>query len=119
MKALVTGGGGFLGGVIVRMLHERGDLVRSFSRGRYAALEALGVEQVCGDLGERRAVVEAARECDIVFHVAAKAGIWGRYDDFFQANVTGTENVLEACRANGIGKLVYTSSPSVVFDGHD
>ncbi len=119
MKALVTGGGGFLGGVIVRMLRERGDLVRSFSRATYPALADLGVEQVRGDLGNRAAVMEAAHGCDRVFHVAAKAGIWGSYADFHLANVTGTENVLAACRANGIKKLIYTSSPSVVFDGSD
>lgn len=119
MRALVTGGGGFLGSAIVRMLHERGDQVRSFSRSVYPALAALGVEQVSGDLGDPAAVTSAAQGCDIIFHVAAKAGIWGSYDAFYQANVTGTANVLEACRANGIARLVYTSSPSVVFDGSD
>jgi len=119
MKALVTGGGGFLGGVIVRMLRERGDKVRSFSRGTYPVLVELGVEQVQGDLHDRNAVIQAAEGCDVIFHVAAKAGIWGSYEDFHRANVVGTENVLEACRAYGIRKLVYTSSPSVVFDGSD
>jgi len=119
MKALVTGGGGFLGGVIVRMLRERGDQVRSFSRGAHPALADMGVEQFQGDLADREAVFKAAEGCNIVYHVAAKAGIWGRYQDFYRANVIGTENVLEACRVNGIGKLVYTSSPSVVFDGLD
>jgi len=119
MKALVTGGGGFLGGVIVRMLRERGDQVRSFSRGVHPALADMGVQQYQGDLADREAVFMAAEGCDIVFHVAAKAGIWGSYQEFYRANVTGTENVLEACRVNGIGKLVYTSSPSVVFDGRD
>ncbi len=119
MKALVTGGGGFLGSVIVRMLRERGDEVCSFSRGDYPALAALGVRQIRGGLEEREAVVAAAKGCDIVFHVAAKAGIWGSYRDFYQANVVGTENVITACRTNGISRLVYTSSPSVVFDGSD
>jgi len=119
MRALVTGGGGFLGGVIVRMLRERGDEVRSFSRAAYPALAAQGVEQVQGDLSDRVAVIAAAKGCDICFHVAAKAGIWGAYDSFYRANVTGSANILEACRANGIGRLVYTSSPSVVFDGGD
>jgi nucleoside-diphosphate-sugar epimerase len=119
MMALVTGGGGFLGGVIVRMLRERGDQVRSFSRGKHPPLADMGVKQIQGDLDNREAVVRAADECDIIFHVAAKAGIWGSYDDFFRANVIGTENVLEACRVNGIGKLIYTSSPSVVFDGRN
>jgi nucleoside-diphosphate-sugar epimerase len=119
MKALVTGGGGFLGGVIVRMLRERGDEVRSFSRGSYPALDALGVEQFRGELADRDAVFAAVAGCDIVFHVAAKAGIWGSFRDFHAANVDGTQNVLMACRINDIPRLVYTSSPSVVFDGSD
>lgn len=119
MKVLVTGGGGFLGGAIVRMLRERGDQVRSFSRSAYPELDRLGVEQIRGDLGDRSAVTAAATGCGIIFHVAAKAGICGDYAEFYRANVTGTENVLEACRANGIERLVHTSSPSVVFDGTD
>jgi nucleoside-diphosphate-sugar epimerase len=119
MKTLVTGGGGFLGGVIVRMLRERGDQVVSISRSSYPALTALGVAQVQADLTDKAAVINVAEGCDSIFHVAAKAGIWGSYNDFYQANVTGTEHVLEACRVHGITKLVYTSSPSVVFDGSD
>jgi len=119
MKAFVTGGGGFLGGVIVRMLRERGDLVSSFSRSAYPELDRLGVEQVQGDLGDQTAVIAAAQGCDVVFPVDAKAGIWGSYDSYYRANVTGTANVLAACRSNGITRLVYTSSPSVVFDGGD
>lgn len=119
MKALVTGGGGFLGGVIVRMLRERGDEVRSFSRNRYPELDRLGVEQLTGDLCDRGAVITTAKGCDTVFHVAAKAGIWGAFDEYYAANMTGTENVLAACKANGIGRLVYTGSPSVVFNGTD
>jgi 2-alkyl-3-oxoalkanoate reductase len=119
MKALVTGGGGFLGSAIVRQLLERGDQVVSFSRGEYPELAALGVEQRRGDLCEARAVAEAASGCDTVFHVAAKAGIWGDYQEYYRANVLGTENVLAACRLHGISRLVYTGSPSVVFDGSD
>jgi nucleoside-diphosphate-sugar epimerase len=119
MKVLVTGGGGFLGGAIVRMLRERGDEVRSFSRSVYPALTALGVEQVSGMLENADAVATAVKGCDLVFHVAAKAGIWGSYHDFYQANVVGTKHVIAACLENGAGKLVYTSSPSVVFDGRD
>jgi len=61
----------------------------------------------------------AAQGCDIIFHVAAKAGIWGDYAEYYQANVTGTEAVIAACRANSIARLVATGSPSVVFDGSD
>lgn len=119
MKALVTGGGGFLGGAIVKMLRERGTQVRSYSRGEYPELARLGVEQRRGDLADREALLKAAEGCDIVFHVAAKAGVWGSYAEYHQANVTGTENVIAACQAHGIGRLVHTGSPSVVFDGRD
>jgi nucleoside-diphosphate-sugar epimerase len=64
-------------------------------------------------------MIKAADGCDIVYHVAAKAGIWGPYDEYYRTNVIGTKNVINACLANGIKKLVYTSSPSVVFDGTD
>jgi nucleoside-diphosphate-sugar epimerase len=119
MKALVTGGGGFLGGAIVRMLRERGDEVVSYSRSSYPALDALGAPQFRGDITDKQALTAAAQGCDIVFHVAAKAGIWGDYAEYHAANVTGTEAVLAACRANGINRLVATGSPSVVFDGSD
>jgi 2-alkyl-3-oxoalkanoate reductase len=119
MKALVTGGGGFLGGAIVRQLRARGDQVRTFSRSNHQALSLLGVEQFRGDLTDPTAVLDAARGCDVVFHVAAKAGIWGSYEDYYKANVAGTGNVIAACLAHQVGRLVYTSSPSVVFTGCD
>jgi 2-alkyl-3-oxoalkanoate reductase len=119
MKALVTGGGGFLGGAIVRQLLARGDDVRSFSRGDYPELRELGVEVCRGDLADAEAVAAAVLGCDIVFHTAAKAGIWGPYQDYYRANVIGTQNVIDACRHHGIERLVYTSSPSVVFNGRD
>jgi nucleoside-diphosphate-sugar epimerase len=119
MNALVTGGGGFLGGAIVARLVARGDAVRSLSRGDYPALRALGVEQVRGDLADPDAVARAVDGCAVVFHVAAKAGIWGPYAEYHRSNVEGTRNVIAACRARGVGRLVFTSSPSVVFDGRD
>lgn len=119
MKALVTGGGGFLGSAIVRKLRARGDEAVSFSRGHYPELAALGVEQRRGDLGDLDALTRAAAGCDVVFHVAAKAGISGSFEEYHRANVAGTHNVIAACRANAIGRLVYTGSPSVVFDGSD
>lgn len=119
MKALVTGGGGFLGGAIVDQLLARGDAVRTFARGDYPQLVAKGVEHVRGDLADAAAVIRACEGVDVVFHVAALAGAWGPYETFRRANVDGTRNVMAGCRANGVRRLVYTSSPSVVFPGGD
>jgi len=119
VKALVTGGGGFLGKAIVKLLLARGDEVRSFSRSAYPELSVLGVEHQNGEIDDAEAVRRAAEGCEIVFHVAAKAGVWGPFDEFYRANVLGTKNVIEACREHGISRLVHTSSPSVVFDGTD
>src|SRR4051812_22902382 len=119
MRALVTGGGGFLGSAIVRRLLAGGHAVRSLARGHYPALERLGVEQVQGDVADAAAVGRAVASCDVVFHVAAKAGVWGPYREYHQANVVGTETVIAECRKRGVGRLVFTSSPSVVGTGHD
>ncbi len=119
MRVLVTGGNGFLGQAIVRRLLARGDSVRSLQRSASPELDALSVECLRGDIADAGIVQQAAKDCQAVFHVAAKAGVWGRYDDYHRANVIGTQNVIAACHSNGIRKLVYTSSPSVVFNGHD
>jgi nucleoside-diphosphate-sugar epimerase len=119
MKALVTGGGGFLGRAIIEQLVARGDHVRSLSRGNYPELNALGVEAIQGDIRDAEAVASACRDIDVVFHTAAIAGIWGPWREFYETNVLGTQHVIDACRRHGVGRLVYTSSPSVTFDGHD
>ncbi len=119
MKVLVTGGGGFLGKAIVKLLLEQGYDICSFSRNIYPQLTALGVEQSVGDLNDLSAVIKVADGCDLVYHVAARAGVWGRYEEFYQPNVIGTKNIILACRQCEITRLVYTSSPSVVFDGSD
>jgi nucleoside-diphosphate-sugar epimerase len=103
----------------VRLLVARGDSVRSLTRSRYPWLDEFGVEQCLGDLADPDAVAKAAAGCDVVFHVAAKAGVWGRHADYFSANVTGTENVIAACRKHGVPRLVHTSTPSVVHAGGD
>lgn len=119
MKALVTGGNGFLGTALCRMLREEGHEVRSLSRRAAPHLADLGVLSLQGDVADVRRVREAARGVDVVFHVAAKAGIWGRTEDFERSNVQGTKAVLAACREEGVRKLVHTSSPSVVASGAD
>jgi nucleoside-diphosphate-sugar epimerase len=119
MKVLVTGGGGFLGQAICRLLRERGDAVVSVARNRYAALDAFGVEQHRVDLAVLDPLLAAARGCEAIIHVAAKPGAWGRYADYHAANVTGTDHVIAACRRLAIPRLVYTSTPSVVHAGGD
>lgn len=116
---LVTGGSGFVGGALCRRLIERGYRVRSLQRSDSPALTEIGVECVRGDISDLAAVRAAAKDCEIIFHVAAKAGVWGPAAEYHRANVTGTENVLQACREFGIRKLIYTSSPSVVYHGVD
>jgi len=119
MRALVTGGGGFLGSALVRRLLARGDDVRMLNRSRYPALEALGVDARTGDVTDPAAVRPAVEGSDVVFHVAAKAGAWGREEDYWRANVLGTREVLRACLATGVPRLVHTSTPSVVHAGGD
>jgi nucleoside-diphosphate-sugar epimerase len=119
MQALVTGGGGFLGGYIVEALLSRGDRVRSFGRGDYPQLRAQGVDVLRGDIRDRNAVTAACQGIDCVFHVAAMPGISMHWRVFDEINRIGTENVLSACRGAGVSRLVYTSSPSVVFAGRD
>ena len=119
MKALVTGGGGFLGSAIVRLLRERGDEVTVVARGDYPELKSLGVTLVRADTTDLPSLTEAATGCDVVFHTAAKAGVWGSHESYYRPNVVGTEMVIAACLATRVPKLIFTGSPSVVFDGRD
>ena len=119
MKALVTGAGGFLGRYIVEQLVARGDRVRGVARQRYPCLDQLGVEAIVGDLRDSDTAARACADQDVVFHAAAVAGIWGPWEHYCGINVQATENVIAACRRHGVARLVYTSSPSVTFDGTD
>ena len=119
MKALVTGGGGFLGSAICRQLLARGDEVIAYQRSASEELEKLGIQIVRGNITDAELLNSALKGVDAVIHTAAKAGIWGAYDDYFRPNVTGTENVINACLNNGIHKLVFTSSPSVTHADGD
>ncbi|MEQ9320564.1 MAG: NAD-dependent epimerase/dehydratase family protein [Polyangiaceae bacterium] len=116
---LVTGGGGFLGAAIVRQLLARGDAVRVLARGAYPALADAGATMSRGDVASYERVMAATDGCAAVIHVAAKVGGWGSYEAFYDTNVVGTDNVLAACVARGIDRLVYTSTPSVVHRGED
>lgn len=117
--ALVTGGTGFLGLRLVERLHASGRPVTVLARHPIPALARKGVRFVAADLGDAEAVRQACRGVSTVFHVAAKVGVWGRFDDYFRANVLGTRSIIEGCREHGVSRLVYTSTPSVVYNGSD
>ena len=119
MKAVVTGGGGFLGKAIVKMLIGRGDDVIVLGRSSYPDVHAMGATCVQGDVADLATVKDVVAGRDVVFHVAAKAGVWGDPREYEAANVDGTQNVIDACVARGVPRLVHTSSPSVTFDGGD
>ena len=118
-RTLVTGGGGFVGLHVVRQLREQQIDCIALGRNRYPDAEALGAASVCCDITDREAVKKAIHDVDTVFHVAALAGIWGDWKAYYDINVKGTRNVVDACRENGVKHLVYTSTPSVVFNGED
>lgn len=119
MNILITGAGGFLGRNLAANLVSKGYRVWNFSRNDHSELKTMGVDTICGDLQNEKDVAAAFKGMDVVFHVASRVGIWGDYNEYYRTNVIGTEHVIKACRTNGITKLIYTSTPSVVFDRGD
>lgn len=118
-NVVVTGGGGFIGSAIVRNLGARGDKVRVIGRSAYPELAAMGVSCLQGDIADPEFMDRAFAGADLVFHVAAKAGIWGPWREYVRANILGTATVIRSCLHNHVPALVYTSTPTVVFDRHD
>jgi nucleoside-diphosphate-sugar epimerase len=119
MKSLIIGGGGFVGSAIARQLLAKGEEIAVLGRHHYPEFDTAKVRQFQCDILDSEQLISAMQGYDTVFHVAAKAGIWGPKQDFESINVTGTRNVLGACFANSVQTLVYTSTPSVVFDRQD
>lgn len=118
-RIAVTGGGGFVGKAVVRAAIAEGLEVRVIGRNRYPDVEAMGASGAVGDIRDRTFLAGALHNVDTVFHTAAIAGIWGKWREYYSINFTGTENVVAACRENGIARLIYTSTPSVVFNKRD
>src|SRR5213596_2901950 len=117
MNILVTGGTGFLGRRLVDRLLANGEQVPVVGRTPAPDLTARGVKFVHASLDDGAAIRAACADMETVFHVAARVGVWGRYEDFFRTNVLGTRALLAGCRKHGVRRMVFTSTPSVVYNG--
>ncbi len=115
MKALVTGASGFIGSHLAEVLRDKEFAVRALVRegSRKELLEQLGVEQAVGDVRDAGSLKAAAAGCDIIFHTAALVGEWGAPEDFYNINVIGMKNMLDAAEAAGIRRFIDVSSVSV------
>ena len=113
---LVTGATGFFGTRLVQVLRGRGARVRALVRptGYARRLEALGVEIARGDVTDPASLAAAAAGQRVVVHAAGKVSDWGARRDFFRVNAGGTANVVAACRAAGVGRLVHLGSLTVL-----
>jgi len=113
MKVIVTGGTGFIGGRVVSALMAKGHEVHVVSRSVQPDLGGVFFHKA--NLAKEEIPKACCKDAEAVFHIAAKAGIWGSAQSYHAANVLATRRVLEACGEHGIKALVHTSSPSVVF----
>jgi nucleoside-diphosphate-sugar epimerase len=117
-RILVTGYGGFLGQAICHQLIQDGYQVRGLARGNYPKLSSIGVECIQGSITDSAAVETSLRDVDAVIHTAAIAGVWGKTADYQSINIDATDLLVKRSQAAGIRAFVYTSSPSVSFDGN-
>lgn len=118
MKALVTGATGFVGSHLTRLLIEQGFRARVLYRSekKLRILDGLEVEAMAGDLDAVNLLEAACADCDVVFHVAAKADYWkdGDRDALWRINVDGTRNLLIAAKSAGVRRVIFTSSASTI-----
>ena len=117
MKVLVTGTGSLLLGGIASELVRRGDDVVCLQRRSSAFVGHQNAHQVLADICDADAVAQAAQGCDAIIHGAARVGIVGSQKEFFDTNVTGTKNILQAAEQHSISRLVFVSTPSVAHTG--
>lgn len=117
MKALVTGGTGFIGSYVARALAAEGHRVRVLHRAtsKLTALDGVPFESAFGDIRDANSLRAACEGCDWVFHAAAVADYWRQNRDaILEANVRGTERLLQAAKAAGVGRVIFTSSAAAV-----
>jgi 2-alkyl-3-oxoalkanoate reductase len=112
---LITGARGQLGSHIAEQLRAAGNPVRALVRpgGDTAFLQSIGVELVEGDLADPDVVRRAVIGANVVYHCAARVSDWGPWPVFEREAVTGTRNLVEACKTADVGRLLHVSSISV------
>ncbi|MGO4252868.1 NAD-dependent epimerase/dehydratase family protein [Paenarthrobacter sp. TAF1] len=114
MRVLVTGASGLLGGEVARLLVRQGHDVTTFQR---RPSGVVGAADVCGSVTDGSAVMRAVDGTEGIIHLAAKVSFAGRAEDFHAINVEGTQRLIDAARAAGVGDTVFVSSPSVANSG--
>ena len=119
MKVVVTGGAGFMGSHLTEALTKKGDVVvfDNFSSGKQEFLKKIDVGIIQGDIRNFKEVREASREANVVYHFAADPDVKRSSSEpleNFRVDVSGSLNVLEACRLNDVKQIVFASS-SVVY----
>ena len=117
MKIIVSGGTGFLGSSLAQNLSGAGHEVHTIGRKPASTTGSNKLIHHTFDLSKDTLPASLLSDTDIFFHIAAKAGVWGEYSEFYNANVVATEKILVACESANIPRLIYTSTPSVVFSG--
>lgn len=123
IKVLITGATGFLGSRIAeRLLDENGKYEVTGTGRDKSKVENLikaGVNIISGNLEDEKFVSELLKNVDIVVHSAALSSPWGKYEEFYRANILSTRNIISACKKNGVKRLVNISTPSIYFDYTD
>ena len=122
MKVLVTGATGFLGSRIVEKLLENSDyhvIATGRDKKKAEKLSSLGAEVSTGSLEDNAFVDNLLKEVEVVIHSAALSSPWGKYEDFYRANLLATENIIKASKKNNTRRIVHISTPSIYFDYQD
>jgi nucleoside-diphosphate-sugar epimerase len=117
--AFVTGGSGFVGGMLIERLRSEGWEVRALARSKRSAerLRERGAEPVEGELGDGEALRAGAEGCEVAFHAAATVDDWGDPAEFERVNVAGTRGVIEACREARVRRLVHVGTEAALMAG--
>jgi nucleoside-diphosphate-sugar epimerase len=121
MKIIITGATGFIGRNLSESLHKEGMKVIAIGRSEYVgkALRETGIEFMLAKIEDQSQIIKTFCPADYVIHCAGRAGDWWKYQDFYETNVVGTRNVIDACKKNDIKKIIYISTSSVYLSGKD